>query len=376
MSQFSTIEEAIEDIRQGKIIIVTDDEDRENEGDLICSAQCVTPEIINFMAKYGRGLICVPMMSERLAELELQQMVADNTAVMSTAFTVSVDAVEGTTTGISAHDRAITIKTLIDPNAKPSDLARPGHVFPLRAVNGGVLRRAGHTEATLDLVRLAGHYPAGILCEVMDEDGTMARMPSLLKFAEQHQLKLVTIQDLIAYRYRKEKLIENILHVPFSTQFGELEMFVYRTRESDEHQIALVKGTVYGKKDVLVRVHSSSPLLTVLDNLSKDGETLAVKALRRIAQEECGVFIFLIPKEGQGKSLIQKMINYTHQTDHFDPQELKEYLHLDVRDYGIGAQIMVELGLSTIRLLTNHPHQRHVGLHAYGLDILGYESIS
>ncbi len=376
MSHFNSIEDAVEDFRQGKLIIVTDDEDRENEGDLIGSAQCVTADMINFMARFGRGLICVPMTSERLTQLELQQMVPENTALGETAYTVSVDVIKGTTTGISAYDRALTVKALVDPEAKPSDLGRPGHIFPLRAAKGGVLRRAGHTEATIDLARLAGHCPAGVLCEIIDDDGTMARLPSLLKFAKKHQLKMITIQDLIGYRHKKEKLVEEILRIPFPTLFGNLQMIIYQTTINSDHHIVLIKGDLEGKKDVLVRVHSSSPLLATLDGLSKEGENLALKVLQIIAKEECGVFLFLVPQEGQGENLIKKIIGYADKVDHFEPRELKSYLRMDARDYGIGAQILADLGLSTIRLLTNHPQQRHIGLSAYGLEIVGFQEIS
>ncbi|RMH72867.1 MAG: 3,4-dihydroxy-2-butanone-4-phosphate synthase [Gemmatimonadetes bacterium] len=370
MFGFNTIEEAIEDFRDGKLIIVTDDEDRENEGDLICSAQCITPQLVNFMATHGRGLICVSMTAERLKELELEQMVSNNTAQRSTAFTVSVDAIKGTTTGISAHDRAITIQALVDPQTKPEDLARPGHIFPLQAAEGGVLRRAGHTEAAIDLARLVGHYPAGVLCEIMDDDGTMARVPALLKFAEKHQLKMITIRDLISYRYQKDKLIERVFYKPFPTRFGDFTLHVYRTTLTDEYHLAFVKGDVRGKKDVLVRVHSSSPLLAMLDGMSEHGQNIAVRALERLAQEEYAVLVFVIPQEGRGQYLVNKMVDYAKKIDAFEPYELKSVLHMDMRDYGIGAQILADLGLSTIRLLTNHPQQRRVGLNAYGLEIV------
>lgn len=369
MSEFNTIEEAIDEIRQGRIVIVVDDEDRENEGDLVMAAEKATPEAINFMAREGRGLICVPVIGERLNELQLGMMVTDNTAKHGTSYTVSIDARHGTTTGISAHDRARTILAVVDPATKPEDLARPGHVFPLRAATGGVLRRAGHTEATVDLARLAGLYPAGVLCEIMDDDGTMARVSSLLKMATRQGLKIVTVKDLIEYRRRKEKLIERVVTTNLPTAYGTFKLIVYESVLDAYHHLALVRGEVAGKEDVLVRVHSQCLTGDVFGSFRCDCGPQLAEALRMIEREGEGVFVYM-RQEGRSLGLLNKLKAYQLQDRGLDTVEANYVLGLeaDPRDYGIGAQILVDLGLSTIRLLTNNP-RKIVGLEGYGLRV-------
>ncbi|KPK67905.1 3,4-dihydroxy-2-butanone 4-phosphate synthase [candidate division TA06 bacterium SM23_40] len=370
MSHFNTIEEAIEEIKQGRIIIVCDDEDRENEGDFVMAAEKVTPKAINFMAREGRGLICLPVIGERLDELELRAMVSDSTAKHGTSYTVSIDARHGTTTGISAHDRARTILAVVDPATRPEDLARPGHVFPLRAARGGVLRRAGHTEATVDLSRLAGLYPAGVLCEIMDEDGTMARVPSLLKIADRHGLTIVTVKDLIEYRRTKEKLVERVVTTPLPTAYGEFTLIVYESVLDQYHHLALVKGEVAGKEGVLVRVHSQCLTGDVFGSHRCDCGPQLAEALRAIEREGQGVFLYM-RQEGRSLGLLNKLRAYQLQDRGLDTVEANLALGLetDPRDYGIGAQILVDLGLSTIRLLTNNP-RKIVGLEGYGLRVV------
>ncbi len=367
----NNIEEAIEDIKAGKIIIVVDDEDRENEGDMVLAAEKITPQAVNFLSKNARGLICVPLMSERLEELELDAMVQHNTALHGTKFTVSVDAREGTTTGISAFDRALTIRKLIEKDTEPSDLSRPGHIFPLQAMKGGVLARAGHTEATVDLARLAGLYPAGVLCEVMDEDGNMARVPRLIEVARKFDLKLITVKDLIEYRRRTEKLVERVLETTLPTRWGNFQLHLYRSDIDDHHHLALVKGDIKGKADVLVRVHSQCLTGDVFGSARCDCGPQLDKAMEIIEKEGTGVLLYM-RQEGRGIGLVNKLKAYVLQDNGRDTVEANEELGFkaDLRDYGIGAQILEDLGLSTIRIITNNP-RKVVGLGGHGLKITG-----
>ncbi|MDX5326920.1 MAG: 3,4-dihydroxy-2-butanone-4-phosphate synthase [Bacteroidota bacterium] len=368
-NKLNTIEEAISDIRNGRVVIVVDDEDRENEGDFVAAAGNVTPEMINFMATHGRGLICTPMIESRCDELQLHPMVTNNSDPHHTNFTVSVDLIgKGVTTGISAADRAETIKALIDPNTRPEDLGRPGHIFPLRAKPGGVLRRTGHTEAAIDLARLAGLYPAGVIVEIMNEDGTMARLPQLLDIAERFDLKVISIEDLVAYRMKNESLIKIQERFSIHTTYGEFLLTAYEQTTNGQIHIALTMGSWDRNEPVLVRMHSAAVANDIFHMLTTDGSEQLSKAMKKVSQDGRGVIVYMNQEQTSGK-LLERIRNYKASFEGSSTPEKGMSFSKDPRDYGIGAQILHDLGVSKVKLLTNHPIKR-VGIVGYGLEIV------
>lgn len=368
---FDSIESAIEDIKAGKIVIVVDDEDRENEGDFICASRAITPDVVNFMVKYGRGLVCVALLEERCEALGLELMVNNNTALHETAFTVSVDLLgHGCTTGISAQDRAKTILALINPETKPEELGKPGHIFPLRAKKGGVLRRAGHTEAAVDLSRLAGLEPSGVLVEIMNEDGSMARLPDLMEIAKKFEFKIISIKDLIEYRIKRDSLIDEIVRVDMPTKYGHFKLVAFQEKNSTNEHLALIKGTWNPGDPVLVRVHSSCFTGDILGSLRCDCGDQLQSAMKMVEKEGTGVILYM-NQEGRGIGLLNKLKAYRLQEQGMDTVEANLHLgfQMDQRDYGVGAQILRHLGVTKLKLITNNPKKR-VGLIGYGLEIV------